>query len=50
MRADVLDAVYAKHPERFARGAPEPPKLPESAWINKPDAPGPDDQTIPTQR
>ena len=39
MRADVLDTVYAKHPERFVRKAPEPPKLPEAAWINKPDQP-----------
>ncbi|WP_394815966.1 IS3 family transposase [Streptomyces gibsoniae] len=49
MRADVLDAVYAKHPERFVRKAPEPPKLPRAAWINKPDEPHPVKQTIPTQ-
>jgi putative transposase len=36
MRADVLDAVYARHPERFVRKAPEPPKLPKAAWINPP--------------
>lgn len=34
-RGDVLLAAYAKHPERFAR-APEPPTLPEAAWINPP--------------
>ena len=28
MRADVLQAVYAKHPERFVRKPPEPPKVP----------------------
>lgn len=53
MRADVLDAVYQKHPERFVRKPPEPPeppKLPEAVWINKPDEPRPDDPTIPTQR
>ncbi|MGW7601538.1 hypothetical protein [Streptomyces antimycoticus] len=50
MRADVLDSVYAKHPERFVRKAPEPPKLPAAAGINKPDQPRPDDQTIPAQR
>jgi putative transposase len=49
MRADVLDAVYAKHPERFVRKAPEPPKLPQAAWINKPDHPRPDEQTMPAQ-
>lgn len=49
MRADVLDAVYAKHPERFVRKAPGPQKLLEAAWINKPGHPRPDDQTIPAQ-
>lgn len=49
MRADVLDAVYQKHPERFVRKPPEPPKLPAAAWINKPDEPRPDNQTILTQ-
>jgi putative transposase len=50
MRADVLDAVYQRHPERFVRRPPEPPRLPEAAWINKPTDPRHDDQTIPTQR
>lgn len=36
MHADVLTSVYRQHPERFVRGAPEPPKLPGAAWINKP--------------
>jgi putative transposase len=35
-RADVLDLAYAAHPERFVRQPPEPPKLPQAAWINKP--------------
>ncbi len=35
-RAVVLDAAYARHPERFVRKAPAPPKLPTAAWINKP--------------
>jgi putative transposase len=35
-RADVLDLAYTAHPERFVRKPPEPPKLPEAAWINKP--------------
>jgi putative transposase len=35
-RADVLDLAYAANPERFVRKPPEPPKLPEAAWINKP--------------
>jgi putative transposase len=36
-RAAILDTAYADHPERFVRKPPEPPKLPTSAWINKPD-------------
>lgn len=35
-RADVLDLAYKTNPERFVRKPPEPPKLPTSAWINKP--------------
>jgi putative transposase len=45
-RREVLLAAYAAHPERFAR-PPQPPALPEAAWINPPrekttpqDAPG----------
>lgn len=49
MRADVLDTAYQQHPERFVRKPPEPPKLPEAAWINKPADPHHDDQTIPAQ-
>lgn len=35
-RALVLNAAYARHPERFVRHAPVPPKLPVAVWINKP--------------
>jgi putative transposase len=35
-RADVLDAAYTAHPERFVRKPPSPPDLPEIAWINEP--------------
>jgi putative transposase len=35
-RAVVLDAAYARHPERFVRKPPAPPELPTAAWINKP--------------
>ena len=38
-RAGVLDAAYATHPERFVRKPPQPPKLPTTAWINRPDQP-----------
>ncbi len=35
-RARVLDAAYARNPERFVRKPPTPPELPTAAWINKP--------------
>ena len=36
-RQQVLTAAYNAHPERFVRGAPTPPQLPEDVWINQPD-------------
>jgi putative transposase len=36
-RARVLDAAYARNPERFVRKPPAPPPAPTAAWINKPD-------------
>jgi putative transposase len=36
-RAHVLDAAYARNPERFVRKPPAPPELPTAAWINKPN-------------
>ena len=35
-RGAVLDAAFAAHPERFVRKPPQPPRLPEQVWINKP--------------
>ena len=35
-RRSVLASAFAAHPERFVRGLPVPPPLPEAAWINKP--------------
>jgi putative transposase len=35
-RQAVLDAAYTATPERFVRRAPQPPRLPTGAWINKP--------------
>lgn len=43
-RAGVLNTAYAAHPERFVRKPPEPPKLPEASWINRPDQPQEDTQ------
>ncbi len=36
-RATVLDAAYARNPERFVCKSPIPPELPTAAWINKPE-------------
>ena len=36
-RQQVLDAAYRAHPERFVRGKPTPPELPEEVWINPPE-------------
>ncbi len=36
-RGEVLSAAYTAHPERFVRKVPEPPVLPEAAWINEPE-------------
>jgi putative transposase len=33
----ALDAAYLARPERFVRKAPQPPKLPGTVWINKPE-------------
>jgi putative transposase len=36
-RESVLAAAFSAHPERFVRGAPCAPRVPEAAWINKPN-------------
>ncbi len=35
-RADVLQAAYHAHPERFVNGPPAPLALPREVWINPP--------------
>jgi putative transposase len=35
LRAEVLDAAHARHPDRFRR-PPQPPALPDAVWINRP--------------
>lgn len=35
-RQAVLQAAYAKTPERFVKGPPIPPQLPPAVWINPP--------------
>jgi putative transposase len=36
-RATTLFTAWKTHPERFARGQPQPPTMATSAWINKPE-------------
>lgn len=38
-RADILAQAHTASPERFVRGRPRPPQLPETAWINRPAVP-----------
>jgi putative transposase len=33
----VLAQAYAAHPERFVKGLPQPPALPEAVWLNPPE-------------
>jgi putative transposase len=47
-RGAVLDAAYAAHPERFVGKPPQPPRLPEQVWINKPIDPSEPPQQFPT--
>lgn len=35
-RQQVLTAAYQKNPERFVKGQPIPPQLPQAVWINPP--------------
>ena len=35
-RQEVLEVAYQKNPERFVKGLPRPPQLPEAVWINPP--------------
>jgi putative transposase len=46
VRADVLDAAYARNPDRFVRKPPQPAALATAAWINKPSDQTQADQTV----
>jgi putative transposase len=37
VRAEVLDAAYARNPDRFVNKPPQPAALPTAVWINKPE-------------
>ena len=36
VRKLTFSAAFEAHPERFVRGTPRPPVVPEAAWMNKP--------------
>jgi putative transposase len=36
-RCKVLNTAYKLHPERFVKGIPQPPEIPDAAYINKPE-------------
>ena len=36
-RGQVLLLAYQTHPERFVRGLPQVPQIPDAVWINKPE-------------
>ena len=38
-RQRVLELAYQKNPDRFVKGLPKPPQLPEAVWINPPKKP-----------
>jgi len=38
VRQRVLDGAYASHPERFVKGPPKSPAVPDEVWINRPTA------------
>ena len=37
-RQQVLTQAYVVHPERFVKGLPQPPALPEAVWLNPPES------------
>ena len=45
-RAAALRRAFEAHPDRFVRGVPIPPKVPEAVWINPP-VPGPETDEEP---
>jgi putative transposase len=41
-RQVTLHAAYEAHPERFVKGLPQPPELPDAVWLNPPTPEGSD--------
>lgn len=46
-RQQVLHDAYLRHPERFVKGVPISPKLPQAVWINPPTSYGQDELGSP---
>jgi putative transposase len=46
VRAEVLNAAYARNPDRFVNKPPQPAALPTAAWINKPPKQSEENQTV----
>lgn len=44
-RQVTLCAAYEAHPERFVKGLPQPPTLPDAVWINPPVSEEPNGQS-----
>jgi len=44
-RQAVLLTAYEKHPERFVKGPPTPPQVPQAVWINPPAQEGEDERS-----
>ena len=38
VRQNALDQFWKQHPERFVRGRPRAPSLPDQVWINRPQS------------
>lgn len=48
VRQQTLDTAALAHPERFVAGQPQPPYVPDAAWINPPLTSAPSQQTAST--
>ena len=48
-REAVLRTAFEAHPERFVRGVPTPPALPQAVWINKPRTPAGSTEALDTK-
>lgn len=47
-RQGVLDAAFNDHPERFPKGKPNVPELPEAVYINPPDKDAEPERELPS--